>query len=105
VIATDAHRSRWLRPGAFALAGVVGVVVWFGARAFAGGSCPAHDVLRVSSDCRTLVGSLAIRVGVMAGAAVLLFELVSTGLLRTAERMERDRRAAERGPSADVGSG
>jgi hypothetical protein len=105
VKATDDDRPRWLRPGSFALAGTVGVVVWFAARAFAGGSCPEHDALRVVSDCRVLVGSLAVRVGAVAAAAVLLFELVSAGLLRTAERMERDRRAAEREPSAGVGSG
>jgi hypothetical protein len=75
---------------------VVGVAVWFAARAFATDSCPQHDVLRVVSSCRVLVGSLAIRVGAVAAVAVLLAELVSAGLRRTAETMDEARRTAAR---------
>jgi len=74
----------------------VGVLVWLAARRFAAGSCPEHDLLRAASSCQVLVGSLAIRVGAVAGVAVLLMELVSEGLRRTAETMERDRRIAAR---------
>ncbi len=101
MIATNADRHRALHAGSFAAAAAVGVLVWFAARTFAADSCPAHDVLRVVSSCRALVGSLAVRVGVVAGAAVLLMELVSAGLLRTAETMHDERRAVER----DTGSG
>ena len=72
----------------------VGVVVWLAARRFAAGSCPEHDLLRAASSCQALVGSLAIRVGAVAGVAVLVMELLSAGLRRTAETMERDRRIA-----------
>ena len=71
----------------------MGVVVWLGARAFAAGSCPDHDVLAIGSSCRGLVASLAIRVGVVAAAAFLLMELVARGLFRTAEALEEERRA------------
>ncbi|MGZ6544363.1 MAG: hypothetical protein ACXVEI_03525 [Actinomycetota bacterium] len=74
----------------------MGVLVWLAARRFAAGSCPEYDLLRAASSCQALVGSLAIRVGAVAGVAVLLMELVSAGLRRTAETMERDRRIAAR---------
>jgi hypothetical protein len=77
-----------------AAAVVVGVGVWLAARSFAAGSCPEHDALRVASSCRALVGSLAIRVGALAGAAVVLMDLTSAGLRRTAESMDEDRRIA-----------
>ena len=77
----------------------VGSVVWLAARSFAAGSCPAHDLLRVVSSCRALVGSLAIRVGGRRGIAVLLMEMLSAGLLRTAEPMDEDRRTAEPRPA------
>jgi hypothetical protein len=81
-------------------AAVIGVAVALVARSFAGGSCPEHDALRVVSSCRELVGSLAMRVGAAAGIAVLLMELLSAGLRRTAEALEEDRRTAatERSP-------
>jgi hypothetical protein len=78
----------------FAAAMVVGVGVWFAARAFGAGSCPEHDVLRVATSCRALVGSLAVRVGALAGAAVVLMDLTSAGLRRTAESMDEVRRTA-----------
>ena len=91
----DEHRSLHL--GALlAAAVIVGVAVWFAARAFAAGSCPEQDVLRVATSCRALVGSLAIRVGVLAGAAVVVMDLTSAGLQRTAESMDEERRAAFR---------
>ncbi|MEP6973310.1 MAG: hypothetical protein ABI869_04095 [Actinomycetota bacterium] len=74
----------------------VGIAVWLAARAFAAGSCPEHDVLRVASSCRVLVGSLAIRVGAVAAAAVLLADLVSSGLRQTTETMDEARRTAAR---------
>ncbi len=105
MIETDTGRRRSLHAGSFAVAGAVGLLVWFAARAFAFDSCPAHDALRMVSSCRALVASLAIRVGVVAGAVVLLMEVVSAGLLRTAETLDQDRHEAEREPSADVSSG
>ena len=84
-------------------AATVGVLVWLAARRFAAGSCPEHDLLRAGSSCQVLVGSLAVRVGAMAGVAVLLMELLSAGLRRTAETMERDRRiAAREGPGGSA---
>jgi hypothetical protein len=75
---------------------VVGVGVWLAAKAFGAGSCPEHDALRVATSCRALVGSLAVRVGALAGAAVVLMDLTSAGLRRTAESMDEDRRTASR---------
>jgi hypothetical protein len=75
---------------------VVGVGVWLAARAFGVGSCPQHDALRVTSSCRGLVGSLSLRVGAIAGATVVLMDLTSAGLRRTAEYMDDDRRTASR---------
>ncbi len=89
------RRSRHVASVAGA-AVVVGVAVWFAARAFATDSCPEHDVLRAVSSCRVLVGSLAVRVGAVAAVAVLLAELVSSGLRRTAETMDEARRTATR---------
>jgi len=88
------RRGRIRLISATVAAGVVGVAVALVARSFAGGSCPEHDALRVVSSCRELVGSLAVRVGVAAGVAVLLMELLSAGLRRTAEAMEEARRTA-----------
>jgi hypothetical protein len=81
-------------------AAVVGVAVALVARSVAGSSCPEYDALRVVSSCRDLVGSLAVRVGAAAGVAVLLMDLLSAGLRRTAEIMEEHRRTAaiERSP-------
>ncbi|MEO8422735.1 MAG: hypothetical protein ABI595_02350 [Actinomycetota bacterium] len=70
--------------------------VWLAARAFGAGSCPEHDPLRVATSCRGLVGSLSVRVGALAGAAVILMDLMSEGLRRTAESMDEDRRTASR---------
>jgi hypothetical protein len=82
----------------------VGVAVWLSARAFAAASCPEHDVGRVVSSCRVLVGSLAIRVGAAAAAAVVLMDLVSAGLRRTAESLEEYRRTAIREGSRRAGT-
>ena len=76
-------------------AAVVGIGVWMAARAFGAGSCPEHDVIRSASSCRVLVGSLAIRVGVAAAAAVVLMDLVSAGLRRTAESLDEYRRSMD----------
>ena len=46
----------------------------------------------VATSCRALVGSLAVRVGALAGAAVVVMDLTSAGLRRTAESMDEDRR-------------
>jgi hypothetical protein len=89
------RRSRhvaWVAAAAI----VVGVSVWLAARAFATDSCPEHDALRVVSSCRVLVGSLAIRVGAVAAVAVLLAEVLSSGLRRTAENIDEARRASAR---------
>jgi hypothetical protein len=97
VIATTASAPsrRSLHLGSlFVAAMVVGVGVWLAARAFGAGSCPEHDVLRVATSCRALVGSLAGRVGALAGAAVVVMDLTSAGLRRTAESMDEDRRTA-----------
>jgi hypothetical protein len=99
VSATDAARSsrRTFRVSSLLVAAaIVGVGVWLTARAFASASCPEHDMVRVASSCRVLVGSLAIRVGAAAGAAVLLMDLVSAGLRRTAESLDEYRRTASR---------
>jgi hypothetical protein len=94
---TSARGSRSLHLGSlFTAAMVVGVGVWLAARVYGGNSCPEHDVLRVATSCRGLVGSLALRVGALAGAAVILMELMSEGLRRTAESMDEDRRTASR---------
>ena len=90
------ERRSWHAATAAAVAVVVGVAVWLAARSFATDSCPEHDVLRVVSSCRALVGSLAIRVGAVAAVAVLLAEVVSSGLRRTAQRMDEARRVAAR---------
>lgn len=103
---SSGHERRSLHVGSlFAAAMVVGVGVWLAARAFGTGSCPEHDVLRVATSCRALVGSLAVRVGLLAGAAVILMDLTSAGLRRTAESMDEDRRIAshERWPRSDSG--
>ena len=97
MIATTSSRRRSLHLASlFAGAMVVGVGVWLAARVYGGNSCPEHDVLRLATSCRGLVGSLAVRVGALAGAAVILMELMSEGLRRTAESMDEDRRTASR---------
>jgi hypothetical protein len=99
VIATNPSASgrRSLHLGSlFAAAMVVGVGVWLAARAFGAGSCPEHDALRVATSCRALVGSLAVRVGALAGAVVVVMDLTSAGLRRTAESLDEDRRTASR---------
>lgn len=87
-------RGHWHLVPATAAAAVVGVAVALVARTVAGSSCPRIDVLRGASSCDALVGSLAVRVGAVASLAVLLMELISAGLRRTAEAMEEDRRTA-----------
>lgn len=100
MLGSDLTTRHALRLSSLAAAVAVGSMVWLAARSFAAGSCPQHDPLRVASSCRALVGSLAIRVGIAAGIAVLLMELLSAGLRRTAEAMDEDRRAASReGPA------
>jgi hypothetical protein len=89
------RRSRHIASVA-AAAIVVGVAVWLAARAFATDSCPEHDALRVVSSCRVLVGSLSVRVGAVAAVAVLLAEIVSSGLRRTAENIDEARRTSAR---------
>lgn len=69
----------------------VGLLVAFLARSVAGDTCPTHEVAGATS-CVDLVGSLAARMGVVAGVAVLFMEALSAGLLRTAWQMELDRR-------------
>ncbi|MGZ5298360.1 MAG: hypothetical protein ACXWEJ_02010 [Actinomycetota bacterium] len=107
IATTSSGQSRGsLHLGAlFAAAMIVGVSVWLAARAFGAGSCPDHDALRVATSCRALVGSLAVRVGALAGAAVVLLDLMSAGLRRTAESIDEDRRTAsrERWPRSDTG--
>ena len=97
--------ARCTSASLLAAAVVVGVGVWLAARAFGAGSCPEHDALPVASSCRALVGSLAVRVGALAGAAVVVMDLTSAGLKRTAESMDEDRRIAsrERWSSSDSG--
>jgi hypothetical protein len=77
-----------------AAAVAVGLGVALGARAFANGSCPSHESVALVSTCRGLIASLAVRVGVTAGVVVLLAQLVSAGLTRTAEAIDRDRELA-----------
>jgi len=77
------------------LAVVVGVVVGVGARLVAGSSCgSATDGMTVS--CDDLVTDLAARMGVLVALATLVMIALSAGLLRTAERMDADRREHER---------
>ena len=77
------------------LAVVVGVVVGVGARLVAGSSCGAPtDGMTVS--CDDLVTDLAARMGVLVALATLVMIALSAGLLRTAERMDADRREHER---------
>jgi hypothetical protein len=88
-------------------AAVAGVFVGLGANRFAGGSCPGHDVVRYGSSCGELVSSLSWRVGILVGVATLVIGLVATGLLRTAEAMEDERRTMadelRRDPSRSAG--
>jgi hypothetical protein len=82
--------------GTYALAAaVVGVVVAVAARAVAGGSCPPHDPVALVTSCEGLVASLAVRIGGAAAAAMMLMQLLTAGLARTVEDLDRHRRAAE----------
>ena len=76
--------------GTLAVALGVGLLVAFLGRSVAGDACPAHDAFGVTS-CVDLVGSLAARMGVAAGGAVLFMEAVAAGLLRTAWLMDGQR--------------
>ena len=76
--------------GTLAVALGVGLLVAFVARSVAGSSCPTHDAFGVTS-CVDLVGSLAARMGVAAGVAVVFMEAVAAGLLRTAWLMQGQR--------------
>ena len=80
--------------GTLAVALGVGFLVAFLARSIAGDSCPAHEAFG-TTPCVDLVGSLAARIGVAAGFAVVFMEAVSAGLLQTAPRLELDREAAD----------
>ena len=73
----------------------VGFFVAFLGREIAGDSCPTTESFGVTS-CADLVGSLAARMGVAAGFAVVFMEAVAAGLLRTAWLMDRDRSGADR---------
>ncbi|HSL12230.1 MAG TPA: hypothetical protein VLA82_13040 [Actinomycetota bacterium] len=70
----------------------VGLAVAFVGRSVAGDSCPTHEVFGATS-CVDLVGSLAARMGVAAGVAVVFMEAVAAGLLRTAWLLEGQRDA------------
>lgn len=94
-----------VRLSSLAAAVAVGSMVWLTARSFGAGSCPEHDPLQVVSSCRSLIGSLAIRVGITAGIAVLLMELLSAGLRRTTEVMVEERRTAAREGAAGLDNG
>lgn len=104
MLGPDLTPRHALRLSSLAAAVAVGSMVWLAARSFAAGSCPQHDPLHVVSSCRALVGSLAIRVGITAGIAVLLMELLSAGLRRTTEVMDEERRTAAREGSAGLES-
>jgi hypothetical protein len=84
----------WLRAripwAVLALAAVVGVAVAGLGRAVAGGSCPRHEAVGVTS-CGDLVASLSDRAGVVAALAVVFMAALSAGLLRTWSSIE-DRR-------------
>jgi hypothetical protein len=81
--------------GTLAVALGVGLLVAFLGRSIAGDTCPAHEAFGVTS-CVDLVGSLAARMGVAAGLAVVFMEAIAAGLLRTAWLGEQDRDAADR---------
>jgi hypothetical protein len=81
--------------GTLAVALGVGLFVAFLGRSLAGGSCPTHDAFGTTS-CVDLVGSLAARMGVAAGLAVVFMEALAAGLLRTAWLGELERDASER---------
>jgi hypothetical protein len=79
--------------GTAVLAAAVGIGVAYVARRVAGGACPPYETLGRTS-CGDLVGSLAARIGVAAAVAVVIMELLSTGLLKTWKAMEDERREA-----------
>ena len=81
--------------GTLAVALGVGLLVAFLARSLAGDTCPRYEAF-VATSCVDLVGSLAARMGVAAGIAVVFMEIVAPALLRTVWTMERDRDAADR---------
>jgi len=102
---SDPTPRHTLRPSSLAAAVAVGTMVWLTARSFAAGSCPPHDAPQFLSSCRALVGSLAIRVGITVGIAVLVVELLSASLRRTGEAIDEDRRTAADEGSAGLDSG
>ena len=105
MLGSDRTSRRALRLSTLAAAVVVGSMVGIAARSFAAGSCPQHDPQQVVSSCRALIDSLAIRMGITAGIAVLLMELLSAGLRRTAEALDEERRTAARAGSAGLDNG
>jgi hypothetical protein len=94
VTAEPSARGSFLgRAALFAV--VVGVAVGIGGRLAAGPSCgPSPD--GVMASCDDLVTDLAARMGVLVALATLVMIALSAGLLRTAERMDADRRELER---------
>jgi hypothetical protein len=74
---------------------VVGLAVGVGARLLAGPSCGTSPDGMMTS-CDDLVTDLAARMGVLVALATLVMIALSAGLLRTAERMDADRREYER---------
>ena len=77
------------------LAVVIGVAAGVGARLVAGSSCGAPPD-GLTASCDDLVTDLAARMGVLVALATLVMIALSAGLLRTAERMDADRREHER---------
>jgi hypothetical protein len=58
--------------------------------------CPDSEASGLSmQSCEGLVRSLAVRTGVAAGIATIFVLLLVTGLMRTSQRIEEDRRAEE----------
>jgi hypothetical protein len=82
----------------------VGAAVGVLARSFGTAACPPGAAVPPGSatDCASLVASLAVRVGGLAAAAVVLMTLFAVGLHRTALRLEEVRRepAFPRAPAA-----
>jgi hypothetical protein len=76
-----------------ARAAAVGLLVWLTARGFGSSSCSEQDTVIGASSCLELVSSLAVRVGVAAGVAMVMMELLAAGLLRTAAVLEEQRQA------------
>jgi hypothetical protein len=82
---------------AVALAGLtVGAVVTATSALFGREECPPATSAPppwTFSSCDGLVRSLSIRTGIAAGIATVLILLLVTGLFRTSQRIEEDRRA------------